>query len=100
MVKYEYLPGGGHGNRHHPPTEAALLGFDRAVAGRAVEVATILGLDNPKAFGDALNLHNPRKLILRRKHGNAVLLATTAHKILDPMFAGHLCRNPETFLCR
>jgi hypothetical protein len=75
--------------KKRPPTEAALLGFDRAVAGRAVEVATILGLDNPKAFGDALDLHNPRKLILRRKHSNAFLPAMTAHKTLDPMFAGH-----------
>jgi hypothetical protein len=72
-----------------PPTEAAWLGFYRPVAGRTVKVATILGLDNPKAFGDALDLYNPRKLILRRKHGDAVLAATTAHEILDPMFAGH-----------
>ena len=46
-----------------------------------MEVAAILGLDNPKAFGDAIDLYNPRQLILRRKHGDAHLPATTAHKI-------------------
>ena len=46
-------------------------------------------MDNPKAFGDALDLYDPRQVILRRKYGDAVLPATTAHEILDPMFAGH-----------
>jgi hypothetical protein len=66
------------------------LGFYRLVAGRTIKVAAILGLDNPKALGDALDPYNPRQVILRRKHGDAVLAATTAHKILDPVFAGHL----------
>jgi hypothetical protein len=48
------------------------LGFYRPVAGRTVKIVAILGLDNPKAFGDALDLYNPRQLILR------------------PVFAGHL----------
>jgi hypothetical protein len=59
--------------------EKSGLGFYRPVAGRTVKVAAILGLDNPKAFGDALDLYNPRQLILGRKHSNAVLHATTAH---------------------
>jgi hypothetical protein len=57
---------------------SGLLGFHRAVAGSAVEVAAILGPDDPKAYGDAFDLYNPRQLILRRKHGNAGRLATTA----------------------
>jgi hypothetical protein len=65
------------------------LGFYRTVAARAVKIAVFLGLDKPKAFGNTLDLYNPRELILRRKHGDAVLAATTAHKILDPMFAVH-----------
>jgi hypothetical protein len=43
-----------------PPTEAALLGFHRAVAERAVKVAPILGLDNLKSFGSAVHLCVPR----------------------------------------
>jgi hypothetical protein len=66
-----------------------LLGFYRPVAGRTVKIAAILGLDDPKAFGDTLDLYNPRRLIRRRKHGDAVLAAARAHKILDPTFAGH-----------
>jgi hypothetical protein len=44
------------------PTEAALhtLWFHRSVARRAVKVAAILGLDNLKAFGNAVDLYIPR----------------------------------------
>jgi hypothetical protein len=65
------------------------LGFHRTVAGRAVEVAAILGPDDPEAFGDAFDLYNPRQFILRRKHGNAARLATAATEILNPVVADH-----------
>jgi hypothetical protein len=58
---------------------AAPLGFYRPVAGRTVKVAAIFGPDNTKAFGDRLDLYNPRKFIVRRKHGDAVRAAMTAH---------------------
>jgi hypothetical protein len=53
------------------------LGLNWAVAESTVKVATILGLDNPEALGDALDLYNPRQLILRRKQGDTALSATT-----------------------
>jgi hypothetical protein len=65
------------------------LGLNRAVAGSAVEIAAILGLADPEALRDALDLYNPRQPVLRRKHGNAARSTTTAFKILNPMFAGH-----------
>ena len=84
------------------PTEAALhtLWFHRAVARRAVKVADIPGLDNLKAFGNAIHLYVPRIFVRRRNPGRAGLSATRAPKILNPTVAGHPSntrRNLETF---
>jgi hypothetical protein len=58
-------------------------------------------MDNPKAFGDALDLYDPRQLILSREHSNAILPATTARQILDPMIAGgHIAILPIESLRR
>jgi hypothetical protein len=76
--------------RHGPDIKSTILWFHRTITGRAVEVAAILGLDNLEALGDALDLYNPRQLILRRKHGNAARSATPAPQIFNPMVAdGH-----------
>src|SRR5229473_2632495 len=36
------------------------LGFDRSVTGRTIKVAAILGLDNLKAFRNAVHVDGPR----------------------------------------
>jgi hypothetical protein len=47
------------------------------------------GLNNLKAFGDAIHLHIPRIFIYCRKLGFAGLSAMGAPKILNPTIAGH-----------
>ena len=47
------------------------------------------GLNNLKAFWNAIHLHIPREFIYCRKLGSAGLSAPGAPKILNPTIAGH-----------
>jgi hypothetical protein len=71
--------------------EAALdtLWFHGYVARSAVKVADMPGLNNLKAFWNAIHLHIPRIFIYCRKLGSAGLSAMGAPKILNPTIAGH-----------
>jgi hypothetical protein len=65
-----------------PPTKAALLGFHRTVAEIAVKVAAITGLDNLKAFGNAIHVCVPS--VRLRKPGCAGFSAIGTPQIFNP----------------
>ena len=66
-----------------PPTEAALLGFRGTLTEIAVKVAAIAGLDNLKAFGNAIHMCVPS--VRLRKQGCAGFSAIRTPKIFNPV---------------
>ena len=76
-----------------PPTEAVLLTlwslwFRWSVAGGAVKVSGIPGLDDRKALRRAVHLYVPVIFVRRRNQGYAGLSATRTPKIFNPIVAG------------